>query len=735
MVGRIFFIADVEQSEFERGTWEEFKIWFTQQLSYQFDIESNVAEKWIDYKLISLQFGSCIDPDVQWFIQWSALSDLQKQEMKELLEDASKLKLIHNARFEYIVLRVHDIIIENVYDTMLGEKILKGGMENFQYSLADISWKYLSIMMDKSEQTNFGDNVITDSKIYYGITDVAHLSIIRKMQLDQAAIDGLLNVFSLEMDAVLGFSDITFNGMKLDQEKWRENIRLAEPLVEKAYADLNIWLDDKPSGIARVARDLGYISEQDRITISWGSWQQKTELLTLIFPDIPGGSKPIIKKYIRDNGTVMSTEKLNILVGISDKDHKAMQDYLLANHRDYLIANGYLIPAGQSTINWNSSDQALPLVRCVVPKIKGLSEEERNKWSHPILKQYEAYKQSLKLINDLGEEFIRKYVDSDGMVRTNIDQVKASGRVGSSNPNLQNIVVKEFVGTRYRNAFIPHDPEWEFVSSDYVSQELVLVSFVSQEPSWLEAISQGKDLHSICAELIYGNKWKDAAEADCAYYKMIVNKEGVLEQAKQKCECKKHKPLRYDIKTVNFLLIYGGGKFKLSSELEIPVKEADALMNLYFSKLPYINRLLKFLKHFTLSKGYSKTLAPFFRKRWFPYWYENRMYITEHEEEIRYNPTLGEIEKAGANHLIQGSSADITKLAMVLIRNYIRDNNLWHKVRIVAQVHDQIDTTCHKSFTEEWKVVLDRLMCDAGKLVIPTGILKADTSVSLFWTK
>jgi len=735
MIGKIYFIADIEESIYQRGTWEEFKKWFKEQKAYQFDIETPVCEKWNDFYYISLQFGSVTDQRIQWFIQWSALTDLQKQEMKELLEDARKVKYIHNAKFEYIVSRFMGIILENVRCTMVMEKILRGGMENMQYSLADISWKYLSIMMDKTEQKNFGNNIITDDKIYYGITDVAYLDTIWRIQIAEASTQGLLNVVGLEMEALLGFSDMTFNGMKLDLDKWRDNIKFAEPLVEAAHAKLNTWLSDGKSGIEFMAYDLGYLSDKDRITINYNSHQQKRELLELVFPDLEGGTKPVIKKYIRDHGKELSLEKCNMLLTAIDKDYTELEKELILNHREYLIANGYLIPKGQSTINWNSPDQVLPLVRCVVPKIKGLSEEERNKWNHPILKDLEAYKQSLKLINDLGEEFIRKYVDSDGMVRTNFDQIKSTGRVGSSNPNMQNIIVKEFVGTRYRNAFVPHDIDWEFVSSDYISQELVLVSYMSQEPAWLEAVTDGKDLHSICAEIVYGQKWLDAAEPDCAYYKMEINKHGVLEKAKQKCNCKKHKPLRYDIKTVNFLLIYGGGKFKLASELEIPVRDAEALMDIYFSKLPFVNRLLRFLKHFTLLNGYSKTMAPFFRKRWFPYWYENRMFITEHEEEIRYNPTLGEIEKAGANHPVQGTSADICKLAVVLIRNYIRDNNLWHKVRLVMQVHDQVDTTCHKSFTAEWAPILDKLMCDAGKVVIPTGILRADTTVYHCWTK
>lgn len=734
MIGTIKFIADVQQSQYYRGTWNEFKAWFVKQTMYQLDIETNVVDKWNEYRLISIQFGSCTGERIQWFIQWSELSAEQREEMKSMLEDMTKLKLIHNAKFEYIVLRFHDIIIDNVYDTMLAEKVLKGGLEIADYALADISYKYLRIIMDKSEQTNFGDNIINDKKILYGVTDVAYLDVIRKIQISEALTQGLINVFALEMDAVFAFSDITYNGMKLDQDKWRDNIRLAEPLVAESLTKMNKWLEH--DHIITVAHDLGYISNVDRITVNYSTQHQiKSELLKLIFPDIVGGTKPIITKYIRDNGKVLESSKLNILMECIEKNHTSFQTYLLEHHRDYLIAQGYLIPAGTSTINWNSTDQVLPIVRCVVPKITSLGEDERNKFSHKILDDLTEYKERLKLINDLGEEFIRKYVDSDGMVRTNFNQIVSTGRVSSSRPNMQNIIVKEFVGTRYRNAFVPHAEGWSFVSSDYISQELVLIAYLSKEPAWLEALQQGKDLHSVLAEIVYGTKWKDAADPDCNYYKMVVNAAGELEMNKHKCDCKKHKPLRYDVKTVNFLLAYGGTEYKLSGELDISLKEAKALMELYFSKLPLVSRLFKFLAKFTLDKGYAMTMYPFNRKRWFQYWRENRPYIQEHLEDIRYNKTLGEIQKAGMNHPIQGTSADITKVAMVLVRQYIRDNDLWHKIRLVAQVHDQIDTNCTDDIKDEWKLKLDELMCDAGKVVIPSGLLRADTNITANWTK
>jgi DNA polymerase I-like protein with 3'-5' exonuclease and polymerase domains len=471
MIGKIKFIADVQTSCYERTTFPSLMKWLRLQNSFEFDIETDVTPWWHNKQLISMQFGSTTEDRVQWFIQWSALTPEEQEEMRVFLNRSKAFKLIHNARFEYIVLRFYGIVLGNIYDTMLAEKVLRGGMENMEYSLADISWKYLRIIMNKELQMTFGDNIITDEKILYGITDVAYLSVIRRIQLLEACqCDGngynLLNTLTLEMECLPAFADITYEGMLLDKVKWRENIAQAEPLVQTAYDKLNAWLNTEPFYTYAVRK--GYICSEDRITINYNSPPQKAELLRLLFPGIIGSGKPVVKKYIRDHGMELTPENIMLLQDYCDSNYDALQDRLVKEHRQYLIEHDYLIPAGQCTINWGSQQQVLPLVQLVLPKLKSLAEEERNKFVHPILKDWEKYGESNKLLTTYGEQFIQQYVSDDGKVRTNFNQVLTTGRVSSSKPNMQNIPVKEAVGTRYRNAFVC-DPDFVFVDSDYTS--------------------------------------------------------------------------------------------------------------------------------------------------------------------------------------------------------------------------------------------------------------------------
>ena len=176
-------------------------------------------------------------------------------------------------------------------------------------------------------------------------------------------------------------------------------------------------------------------------------------------------------------------------------------------------------------------------------------------------------------------------------------------------------------------------------------------------------------------------------------------------------------------------------QFKLSASLKITVAEAEALMADFFNAFPAIHKTLTDIGGYGVQMGYIKTPAPFFRKRWFPEWVRLKPYIQEHLAGIKYNKGLGSIERAAKNTPIQGGSGDMTKLAMVKIRRFINDGKLRHKVRISMQIHDEILTEVKEDYAQEWAIRLKLLMEEAAKVIIPSGLLKADPSISKVWTK
>jgi len=362
-------------------------------------------------------------------------------------------------------------------------------------------------------------------------------------------------------------------------------------------------------------------------------------------------------------------------------------------------------------VNWDSPIQVLKVFKKLIPDLENVNGKELYKHrKYGLVSKYIRYKEYMKLCTSYGKPFF-KYLKGDGKIHTNFNQILDTGRVSSSYPNMQQIPADN----SFRNCFIA--PEgWSFVSSDYTSQELNVIAFGSKDPVWIQALEDGQDLHSVCAELVYKQKWSEAAEDDCAYVR-----------GKVKCECPQHQTLRNNVKAINFGLAYGMGPHKLADTLQISKDQATKLIEEYFKAFPSIKGFLERLGNFGKQYGYIKTFPPFNRKRWFSTWYpkiwNNKSSMME----------IGSIERASKNTPIQGASADMTKLALIYIHEYIKENNI--PVKMVMTVHDQIDTICNNSYTKTWKKKMTELMEKAAKVVVTNGLLKADTNISKTWSK
>lgn len=374
-------------------------------------------------------------------------------------------------------------------------------------------------------------------------------------------------------------------------------------------------------------------------------------------------------------------------------------------------------------INWNSPKQVLPIIQELIPGATSTEADELENFSkkHPFIDTYIRFKQSVKMVTTYGEDFF-KYILSDGFIHTDIQQIKDTGRTSSKNPNLQNIPAPD----GFRNCFEPNFSDRVFVSADYVSQELVLIAHASKDPVWTRALEHGYDLHSVCAELVYKAKWKNAADENCAYYKEVED-EGVLTIQRQKCKCKKHSKLRSDIKSINFGLAYGMSEYKLSNDMDISVDEARDLIEEYFTTFPLIRDYLQKSGRHGVYSGQIRTLPPFNRKRSFPGWYRGIWKNSEMKK------LVGEIERRSKNTPIQGSGADITKFALYHVYKRIFEKN--YPVQMVNMVHDQIDTVCPIDFAEQWSKELQEIMEKAALVVVPTGLLKASVEISNVWKK
>jgi len=422
---------------------------------------------------------------------------------------------------------------------------------------------------------------------------------------------------------------------------------------------------------------------------------------------------------IEFNGLSINREKWLELANTAEDKSKELKEqlntFILDNeslykpyiNRDIQGSLFDAVPEVEVNIKWTSSPQVLEVFNLYNMKLESVDAKYLHKFKkkYPILSPYVTFKEQTKLYTSYGSKFFDNF-KGDGKIHTNFKQILNTGRVASSSPNMQQIPADN----AYRNCFIP-EPEHVFVSGDYSSQELCVIAFGSQDPIWLQALEKGEDLHSVCADLVYGDVWRDAAEDDCAYM-----------EKKAKCNCPGHKKLRNGVKSINFGLAYGMSKFKLADTLLISEDEAEALMNKYFKAFPSIKGFLDALGNYGTRNGYIKTFAPYRRMRFFDEW-----------DPMMDKKTAGDIERASKNTPIQGCSADMTKRAMVLVRDAIKDEG-WN-AKMVMTVHDQIDTICHKDEANKWCIRLTELMEQAALEIITNGLLKAEVEITDVWSK
>jgi len=265
-----------------------------------------------------------------------------------------------------------------------------------------------------------------------------------------------------------------------------------------------------------------------------------------------------------------------------------------------------------------------------------------------------------------------------GRVHTSYNQaVAATGRLSSNNPNLQNIPIRTERGREVRKAFIPRDENHVLLSADYSQIELRIIAEISKEQNMLEAFTNQLDIHTATAAKVYG----------------IALDEVTPEQ-------------RRNAKAVNFGIIYGQSAFGLSQSLNIPRKEAAEIIENYFLQYPGIKRYMADTTNFARENGYVETLMG------------RRRYLRDINSA---NATVrGYAERNAINAPIQGSAADMIKIAMIHIHQDIKEQNLQSKMTM--QVHDELVFDVLKTEVEAMKAIISYRMKTAIKTTVPIEI-------------
>jgi len=294
---------------------------------------------------------------------------------------------------------------------------------------------------------------------------------------------------------------------------------------------------------------------------------------------------------------------------------------------------------------------------------------------HEIVSKIVDYRKVNKLRSTYVDALPKLIHPKTGRVHTSYAQaVAATGRLSSTNPNLQNIPIRTDMGKEIRKAFVPRDENHTLLAVDYSQIELRIVASVAEDPGMMEAFHAGIDIHTATAAKVFGIE--------------------VAEVTKEQ---------RYKAKSVNFGLIYGQGAFGLSQNLGIKRGEAKDLIDAYFEQFGGVKTYMDDTIKFCREHGYVKTLMG--RKRFIPDINSNNQTV------------VGYAERNAINAPIQGSAADMIKLAMINIHNRFSKMDIGTKM--ILQVHDELLFDVPKTELEEITAVIKEEMERAMPLKVP----------------
>jgi DNA polymerase-1 len=297
---------------------------------------------------------------------------------------------------------------------------------------------------------------------------------------------------------------------------------------------------------------------------------------------------------------------------------------------------------------------------------------------HKVIQKILDYREVQKLKSTYVDALPDMISKADGRVHTSYNQtVAATGRLSSTNPNLQNIPIRTEKGKEVRKAFIPRNKDFILLSADYSQIELRIMAHFSKDTSMIAAFKDGADIHSITASRIFN-----------------VPVDRVDENMRRKA------------KTANFGIIYGISAFGLAQRLNIPRKEAAEIIDSYFSKFPSVKQYMDEVINTAREREYVETILG------------RRRYLRDINS--RNATVRGFAERNAINAPIQGSAADLIKVAMINIHNHFEKKKL--KSRMILQVHDELVFDVYKPELDSLRPVVEKLMREAIPLRVPVEV-------------
>lgn len=645
------------------------------------------------------------------------------QYFRPVFENPNITLLGWNLAFDCKFLYHHRIVPINVWDGMIAEKLLYLGYpaQFHSLSLQAAAHQYLGLDLDKSIRGKIVNTGLSEDVIVYAAHDVTYLTAIREKQLVELEKKDLLKAIDFENHFVPVIAYIEYCGAKIDISKWRIKMQSDINSMLEAEKEINKWVEDYYESHKMIHPDPAY---KNKPFI-------KTSMLTTL--------KRETKDLLRIPSNAFGVRRVVVENGI-EYQYGVPFDYVELNLQGDLFSgfdNAY-----RCNINWNSSKQVIPLfellgINCTTvdkkTKLKTKSADikliEPQKAKCSIIKPYIEYKKTGQLVKAFGEKFLKLINPVSGRIHADFYQLGTdTGRLSSSNPNLQNLPHDEIT----RACFVA-EPGNKWISVDYSGQESFLMASIANDKAMLDELIHGsKDMHALTAKMVF----KDQIPQD-------------MPTAQIK---KMFHELRQEAKGYEFCFNYAGNASTLVRNYGIPKRRAQEIEDNYMNGFSGLKAYQERQKEFVVKHGYI-LLSPVTGHKAFIYDWDNLNRINndlgtidgqyalqsgddsnsfvQDAEFLRRR--LSESMKQSVNYPIQGAGALCFKLASIKLFHYLRTHDLLFKVKYCIPVHDEINLEAPKEIADEVAKVLVQCMEAGGKPFCTRAPLTADISIGDHW--
>lgn len=383
------------------------------------------------------------------------------------------------------------------------------------------------------------------------------------------------------------------------------------------------------------------------------------------------------------NGIFLDRQRWTALI----EEARARRDRAKEELDKHFAAPGQVDLFGRPEINYESEQQLKDALYRIGVVVSDTQKNTLLKVKHPVIEHIFEYREQQKVVSTYGEGFIKHIHPKTGRIHPDFRQLGAeSGRVSCSKPNLQNIPRD----SEFRSCFTA-PPGRKIVTADYSGCELRILAELSQDPAFIEAFRKNEDLHAMVARRMF---------------RVPVSKQ-------------ENRELRDRAKVINFGLAYGMGAQALAATLGTSAREAESLLHDYFHMFPRIKEYLDSSARLALERGWAETIGG--RKRYF-----------EVSDELPASERAA-LERQAKNMPIQGTNADMLKLALVLVRDRIKSARL--DALLVNTVHDEIVIECAEQAAEATAALVRDCMIEAGEYYLKSVPVEVECRIADAWAK